>query len=239
MKKTILSLLSLISLYSIAENDAPLKVAVASNFKSTLEKISAAYEKKGGINLIISSSSSGVLFAQIINGAPYDIFFSADANRPLRLEKEGLVRQRGTYAYGRIVFWLKTNQASKNSLLNYNGSIAIPNPELAPYGAATIELLKKLEINTENLIYGSNVNQVFSYVETGNVSAGFIALSQALEKRLFADKYWLVPEPLHSEIEQQYIISKKANPLAENFIDWVNGSVGKDMIQASGYRESE
>ena len=215
MRKFFFGLVILIFVKAAQGNDS-LNIAVASNFNSTLEKVSSQYEKKEKLKINIISGSSGILFAQIVNGAPYDIFFSADRDRPEELDSKGLTRARRTYAYGRIVFWERDEPALEQYLSNSNRKLALARPEFAPYGKAALEILGKFGHSLTNLAYGVNVNQVFAYIETGSVKAGFISLSQALSKNLSPNNFLIMSESLHSKIEQQLVISSNAKDGAEN-----------------------
>ena len=235
MEKFFFALVILVFLKPAKGNDF-LNIAVASNFNSTLEKISFQYEKKKKLKINIISGSSGILFAQIVNGAPYDIFFSADRDRPEKLDSKGLTRARGTYAYGRIVFWERDSPAQEQYLSQSNRKIALARPEFAPYGKAALEILEKFNHRLINLAYGVNVNQVFAYIETGSVNAGFISLSQALNKNLSPINFLLISESLHSKIEQQFVITSNAKNWAEEFVDWVLSPAGQEIVIDAGYR---
>ena len=235
MEKFFFALVILVFLKPAQGNDF-LNIAVASNFNSTLEKISFQYEKKKKLKINIISGSSGILFAQIVNGAPYDIFFSADRDRPEKLDSKGLTRARGTYAYGRIVFWERDSPAQEQYLSQSNRKIALARPEFAPYGKAALEILEKFNHRLINLAYGVNVNQVFAYIETGSVNAGFISLSQALNKNLSPINFLLISESLHSKIEQQFVITSNAKNWAEEFVDWVLSPAAQEIIIDAGYR---
>ena len=235
MEKFFFTLIILVFVKPAQGNDF-LNIAVASNFNSTLEKISFQYEKKKKLKINIISGSSGILFAQIVNGAPYDIFFSADRDRPEKLDSQGLTRARGTYAYGRIVFWERDGPAQEQYLSQSNRRIALARPEFAPYGKAALEILDKFNHRLINLAYGVNVNQVFAYIETGSVNAGFISLSQALNKNLSPINFLLISESLHSKIEQQFVITSNAKNWAEEFVDWVLSPAGQEIVIDAGYR---
>ena len=163
-------------------------VAVATNFLLPLRSLAEEFTARTGHALRISSGSTGQLYAQITNGAPYDVFLSADAARPLRLEEAGatLPGTRRTYALGRIVLWsaqpgrVDAGGAEALGTLG-NGKIAIANPEVAPYGVASQETLERLgfwEPFQDRLVRGINVAQVFQFIGTGNAAMGFIAMSQ-------------------------------------------------------------
>ena len=219
-----------------SHGDNSLNIAVASNFNSTLEKISFQYEKKEKIKINIISGSSGVLFAQIINGAPYDIFFSADRDRPEMLDLKGLARAREAYAYGRIVFWERDAPVHEQSLSQSNRKLALARPEFAPYGKAAVEILENFNHDLSNLAYGVNVNQVFAYIETGSINAGFISLSQALNKNISPINYLIISESLHSKIEQQFVITSNAKNRSEEFVDWILSPAAQQIIINSGYK---
>ena len=228
--------LILLSFIKPSQGNYSLNIAVASNFKSTLEKIYFQYEKKEKIKINIISGSSGILFAQIVNGAPYDIFFSADRDRPKTLDSKGLTRARGAYAYGRIVFWERDEPVQEQSLSQSNRKLGLARPEFAPYGKAALEVLEKFNHGLSNLAFGVNVNQVFAYIETGSVNAGFISLSQALNKNLSPINYLIISESLHSKIEQQFVITSNAKDWAEEFVDGVLSQAAQEIIINSGYR---
>ena len=228
--------LVILSFIKPSQGNDSLNIAVASNFNSTLQKISSQYEQKEKLKINIISGSSGILFAQIVNGAPYDIFFSADRDRPEKLDSNGLTRARGTYAYGRIVFWERDEPAQEQSLTQTNRKLALARPEFAPYGKAALEILEKFNHRLTNLAYGVNVNQVFAYIETGSVNAGFISLSQALNKNLSPINYLIISESLHSKIEQQFVITSNAKDWSEEFVDWVLSPAAQEIIINSGYR---
>ena len=228
--------LILLNFISPSHGENFLNIAVASNFNSTLEKISFQYERKEKIKINIISGSSGILFAQIVNGAPYDIFFSADSDRPKMLDSKGLSRAREAYAYGRIVFWERDEPVQEQSLSQSNRKLALARPEFAPYGKAALEILENFNHDLSNLAYGVNVNQVFAYIETGSVNAGFISLSQALNKNLSPINYLIISESLHSKIEQQFVIASNAKDWSEKFVDWVLSPAAQEIIINSGYR---
>ena len=228
--------LVILSFIKPSQGNDSLNIAVASNFNSTLQKISSQYEQKEKLKINIISGSSGILFAQIVNGAPYDIFFSADRDRPEKLDSNGLTRARGTYAYGRIVFWERDEPAQEQSLSQSNRKLALARPEFAPYGKAALEILQKFNHGLTNLAYGVNVNQVFAYIETGSVNAGFISLSQALNKNLSPINFLLISESLHSKIEQQFVITSNAKIWAEEFVDWVLSPAAQEIIINAGYK---
>lgn len=164
-------------------------VAVASNFISPFKEIISLYETRTGVHIDATYSSTGQLYAQIANGAPYDFFLSADTETPDKLNKSGLAEIPFIYATGSVVLWSGQKELCKNSdwqkVVAAAGSkkIAIANPKTAPYGAAAMEAIKKMGLTETiqgKLVFAQNVAQSFQYASTGSVDAGFCALSSAL-----------------------------------------------------------
>ncbi len=235
-------LLLLISLQAGAE---PLRIAVASNFLAPARALAERFEADTGQVVKISAGSTGKLYAQIVNGAPYDLFFAANAREPERLEREGLTvaGSRFTYALGRLVLWspaiedlgdvgegwLKAGQYRRLSLAN---------PNTAPYGAAGVSVLQHLGINPGNrarLVRGENVSQAYQFVASGNVDAGFVALSQVTTEG--TGSYWQVPESYYPPIRQQAVWLKRAEhrQQAGAFLEWLRTPQTTALIRRFGY----
>jgi len=197
-----------------------LRVAVASNFAPTLKALAPAFEAASGHRLHISAASSAKLFAQIQNGAPFDVFLSADTELPQRL----IASQRRNsplnsefnstpqaYAYGRLALWCRP--ACPDTLdaitqrLNSAPGVAVANPRLAPYGRATQEVLTALKATPQRLITGENIGQAYRFIESGNVQIGFIAWSQAILGQIPDEEVWLVPANLHGPIIQAAVLT--------------------------------
>ena len=212
----------------------PLRIAVAANFKPVVDELAEAYSSKRKIS--ISSGSTGALTAQIKNGAPYDIFLAADVQRPEYLERLGLTRMRQTYAFGRLAFWHPNMRpVGTADLTELSTSIAIANPRHAPYGRAAEHLLVITGNYKSKRIKGNNVAQAFSFVQTGNVDAGLVALSQLRHKDIEKKNYWVIPADLHPPIEQQAVIMREANKIAENFLLFMGSTQARRIIQDAGY----
>ena len=214
-----------------------LKVAVAANFKPTLNKLKADFEKTHSIRLKLSSASTGVLYAQIKNGAPFDVFLSADAHRAVLLDKEELVvpRSRHTYVTGRLALWLNQPQTSEPNLdllSTWPGKIAIANPKTAPYGAAAQEVLDRHHL-TIRPVTGANVGQAYQFVVSGNVQLGFVALSQVAGK----PNVWQIPQSMYSPITQQGVILKRSKKpkQAETFMLWLTSEKTQSRLVQMGY----
>jgi len=220
-------------------------VAVAANFADTLEVLAAEFEQRSGHQVRLVRGSSGRHFAQIVAGAPFDLFLSADAERPLELiERLQLPADRvKTYANGRLVLW-SSSDSSSEFLLNQLNSLdfrilAIANPRLAPYGQAAMEVLRALHLDealdatSGRLVRGESVAQAFQYVATGNADLGFVALSQVLAAE--RGSYWLVPEELYQPIVQQLVILTERAPVAQ-LLSFLDSPPARQIIEEAGYR---
>ncbi len=217
----------------------PLNVAVAANFAPTLEKIVKRFTRETGHEVKVSQASTGTLYAQILNGAPYHVFLSADVARPKRLEELGLTRERFTYAIGRLVLWAPGagSTIDETRLRRFDGTMAIANPSLAPYGNAAARVIERLRIRPGRLVKGSNVAQTFQFVESGNADAGFVALSQLRAHALSVGghDYWLVPADYYPTIEQQAVVLRRAGSAATRFAAFLRSSPVRGIIEADGY----
>lgn len=230
-------------------NAAELRIAVATNFSRTATLLAKQFEQQTGHTVRLAFGSTGKHYAQIIHGAPFDIFLAADERRPALLEKEGIAvaGTRFTYAQGRLVLWSPDkNRIDANADVLTTGNfrkLAIANPKLAPYGMAAKEVLqtrgwwKKLQTR---LVRGENIGQTYQFVRTGNAQLGFIAAAQILLSNIESsnDKaigsYWEPPQSLYTPIIQQAILIKDT-PTARDFMQFVKSDIARSVIQASGY----
>jgi molybdate transport system substrate-binding protein len=227
-----------------------LQIAVAANFLGTLQKLAPEFEKSTGHKLLLSGGSSGQFYNQIIQGAPFDVFLSADTERPKKLETEGfaVADSRFTYAVGKLVLWSpKAGFVDDRGDVLKKGSykfISIANPKVAPYGAAAQQVLEKQGLwyplnSDKKLITGESIGQVLQFITSGNVDIGFVALSQVIGDR---DKgigsIWIVPQDLYDPITQDAVILKRTEhaEAAAQFIMWLrtDGSA-LATIKADGY----
>ena len=223
-----------------------LRIAVASNFLLPLKELSRKFKESTGHKVVVISGSTGKLYAQIKQGAPFDILLAADSLRPELLEKEGIgvPGSRFTYAVGRLVLWSKDSKLPlKNDLqvLNHKNFryLAIANPKTAPYGKAAEQVLRKKgfwEQIQNRLVRGENISQTFQFVMTGNADIGFIALSQ-LRKNQGLGFSWIVPQEWHDPIQQQGILLKRAktNKAARQFLNFIKSNRIKKQIESYGY----
>jgi len=219
---------------------ASIKVAVASNFKTTLVEIASGYEKKTGQKILISSASTGILYHQIQQGAPFDLFLSADSERAELTEAsdKGVQGSRFTYAQGQIAFWAPQYPEPVNIdiLKNFKGRVAMANPKLAPYGLATEQALKNLDLLERfSYVQGANISQTYQFVDSGNAKAGFVAYSLLLEHQ--ANNFFLIPTRYYQPILQQGVLLSGSMKRAEvtDFMDYLTSTATQALIRSKGY----
>jgi len=217
----------------------PLRIGVASNFRSTLEQIATRFELAHNVKVEISVASTGALFAQVKSGAPFDILFAADSVRPALLESDGYTRLRRTYAYGQLVFWTPGKPANETTLKLYKGTMAIANPRHAPYGKAATDILDIMQVKSGRVVYGTNIAQAFNFVRTGNAPAGLVALSQIKHLNVPTTEFWVLPPETYAPIEQQLVVLKEASLKAELFVAYTFDPGTTRFIEKSGYLLSD
>lgn len=224
-----------------------INVAVAANFLVTMEELATQYEAESGIMLNISSASSGKIYAQIMNGAPYDVFLSADQIYTQKLieNNKALRKSRFVYARGTLVLWSRSKKLiDQNTLLRDNFKyLSIANPKLAPYGAAAEEVMSALGVKDalkRKIVKGESVGQAFQFVATGNAEYGFVAASQVLNTRNTMNRsdYWLVPSDLYTPILQEAVMLSRSSGdvAARDFMSFLQSSVAKAIIGKYGYQ---
>jgi molybdate transport system substrate-binding protein len=224
------------------------RIAVATNFLATLKEIVANFEQDTEHTAIVSSGSSGKIYAQIRHGAPFDVFLSADVKRPQLLEQEGLAvhGSRFTYAVGRLTLWSPDSNMFKvdGQAVLANGEfnrLAIANPKTAPYGAAAKTFLQALGLWNSmkgRIVQGENIGQTFQFVYSQNAQLGFVAMSQVLDPKINgAGSRWDVPEKFYDPLHQQAVLLVRGqqNSAAKMFLGYVNGLKGRKIIKRFGY----
>lgn len=225
-------------------NAAQIRVAVASNFSPAIKALVEDFEGLTEHSVTLIFGSTGKHYAQIINGAPYDAFFAADAKRPelLELENKAIINSRFTYALGKIILW-SPQEGYIDSLATVLAEadfrfLAIANPRLAPYGKAAQETLITMGLwdnISSRLVRGENIAQTFQFVSTGNAQLGFVALSQVSQYgQLIAGSYWLVPQASYQPIEQQALLLRD-NDASRQFMAFVQSPKGQAIIRNFGY----
>jgi molybdate transport system substrate-binding protein len=226
---------------------AETRIAVAANFTEPAREIVARFEAATGHKAVLSFGASGQFFAQIANGAPFDVFLSADAERPIRAERAGLAvpGTRFTYATGRLALWSRTPDLvdARGAVLAQGGfeKLAIADPKTAPYGLAAVQTLRRLglyERLSPSLVTGASITQAYQFTETGAAELGFVALSQVVAHD--RGSRWIVPSSHHDPIDQQAVLLKTgmSNPAARAFVDFLKGPEAKAIIRRYGYEAS-
>jgi molybdate transport system substrate-binding protein len=225
------------------------RIAAASDLNFAFKELVTIYEKKTGTRVKLSLGSSGNFYSQITNGAPFDLYFSADIRYPQRLIEEGHAIPGTLYMYavGRIVLWIpkESNLRLDNGLEVLNdptiNKIAIANPKHAPYGRAAVAALQHHKLYDgvkDRLVLGENISQAAQFVESGACDAGIVALSLALAPQMkAAGRYWEIPAEAHPPLEQGAVILKKAmnQQKARQFLDFVKGREGQDILHRYGF----
>lgn len=223
------------------------QVAVAANFTAPIKAIAKDFEKDTGHKLVASFGATGQFYAQINNGAPFEVFLAADDSTPAKLEqeKQTVEGSRFTYAIGTLALW-----SAKPGYVDAQGEVlktndykhlSIANPKTAPYGLAATQVLAKLnltEATKGKLVEGQNITQAFQFVSTGNAELGFVALSQIYKDgKVENGSAWIVPSSLHDPIRQDAVILNKGkdNPAAKAFIDYLKGPKATAVIKSYGY----
>lgn len=231
-----------------ALSSADVHVAVAANFTAPMREIAAGFEKSTGHHLTISYGTVGKFYAQIHQGAPFDVLVSADEETPARLAKEGLAVPSScfTYAVGRLVLW-----SPKPGIVDDQGQVlrtsrfkrlAVANPKMAVYGSAAVQTMKRMGILQQvepRMVFGENISQAYQFTCTGNAELGFVALSQVYKQgQPIPGSHWLVPASLHPPLRQDVIVLKRGghNPGATALLDYIKSSPAKAIIQNYGYQ---
>ncbi|MDC7676363.1 molybdate ABC transporter substrate-binding protein [Asticcacaulis machinosus] len=220
------------------------KVAVAANFTEPAKDIAAAFKARTGHEASLSFGPSGQFYTQIMNGAPYEVFMSADAERPLKAEAEGLGVKgtRFVYAYGALVLWSADPKLidAKGAVLKSGkfNKLAIADPGTAPYGVAAVETLRKLGVYdavAPKIVKGTSIAQTYNFVSTGSAELGFVALSQIYRSK--DGSRWIVPKSYYTPIDQQVILLKTGdkNPAAKAWMAFLKSPEAIRIIRSYGY----
>lgn len=223
------------------------QLAVAANFMAPMQKIAANFEASSGHKLQLASGATGKFYAQIKNGAPFDLLLAADDETPARLEQESVAvaGSRFTYATGKLALWSASPDwvDAKGEVLRQGkfAHLALANPKLAPYGRAAQETLQALglyEALQSKLVMGENIAQAQQFVATGNAELGFVALSQVWRDGKFTSgSAWLVPEKLHAPIRQDAVLLQhgRNNAAAVALLKYLQSDAARAVIASYGY----
>lgn len=222
---------------------AELRVAVAANFAPALEALGAAFTEATGHTLLLARGSTGKLYAQIVNGAPFDIFFAADSARALQLQTDGraIAGAGCIYAVGALVLWspgkLPLDNAPQVLRSDDYRFLALANPRHAPYGVAARQALESLELweaVQPRLVRGENVGQTLQFVRSGNAQLGFIAAAQLAAMRDPGGTVWAVPQTLYEPVQQRVALLDDS-PAARELLGFLSGELAQSLLKSYGY----
>ncbi len=253
MTKTVgvllLALFALFALFALPGARAgEATVAVAANFTAPMARLAPEFEQATGHRLVLTHGAVGKFYAQIRNGAPFDVLLSSDDETPARLEQEGLAQPqtRFTYAIGRLVLWsAQPGRVDAQGTVLRRGDfarLAIANPKVAPYGAAAVEVMARVGVQATlapKIVRGDSITQAWQFVATGNAELGFVALSQVWKDGQFVagGSQWLVPATLHAPLRQDAVLLRRGqgNAAAEALIAYLKSDAARRVIRAYGY----
>ena len=238
-------LASLLAIASQARADA-VSVAVAANFTAPMQKIAADFEKTTGHRVVASYGATGKFYAQIKNGAPFELLLAADDEIPSKLiqESAAVPGSQFTYAIGKLVLW-----SAKPAVVDDQGEvlkkggfdhIALANPKLAPYGAAGVEVMKALGVYDTlqaRIVSAENITQAYQFISSGNALLGFVALSQVLKDGKIEGSSWIVPAKLYKPMRQDALILEKGKdkPAAQALMKYLKSDKARAVIRSFGY----
>lgn len=221
------------------------QVAVAANFSAPMERLAPMFAADTGHRAVLSFGSTGKFYAQVRNGAPFEVLLAADHETPSKLEREGRGTGRFTYAVGRLALWSRlagfVDAGGEVLTRGRFDRLAVADPRLAPYGAAAIETLTRLgllDALRPKLVQGENIGQAYQFAATGNAALGFVALSQVYaDGRLKEGSAWIVPASMHAPIRQDAILLGKGkdNAAAGALMQYLRSDKAKAVIRSFGY----
>lgn len=239
-------MLALLGLVPLRCYSAEALLAVAANFSVPARAIATQFEQVTGHKILVSQGSSGKLYAQIRNGAPFDVFLSADQKHPQLLLEQGLavVDSRFTYAHGALALWSAKNDMMLDEHVLARQEfkkIALANPDLAPYGLAALQALESMKLDKalqKKMVYGENISQTYQFVASGNAELGFVALSQVFTNEdAHGGSYWRIPSLLHEAIAQDAVLLLQGsnNEAAQAFMNYLSSAEAVEIITRYGY----
>lgn len=244
MNRLALLLAAILASFTTPVRAGQTQVAVAANFSEPAKEIAAAFQKATGHTAVLSFGASGAFYTQLAHGAPFELFLSADAERPQKAEQEGFAvpKTRFTYAIGRIALYSARPGLvdARGAVLKRGGfaTIAIADPATAPYGAAAVQAMQRLGVYpalAPKIVKGSSIVQTYQFVATGAADMGFVALSQLVN--VSGGSRWIVPRALHAPIDQQAVLLKTGagNPAARAFLKFLKSPQALAIIRRYGY----
>jgi molybdate transport system substrate-binding protein len=240
-------LLCIALLSALTARAGEVQVAAAANLWATIQKIAAAFARDTGHRAVVALASTGRFYAQIRNGAPFEVLLAADQETPGKLETQGLAvpGTRFTYALGRLALWSADEGVvdARGEVLRQppQGKLAIADPRVAPYGRAAVETLRGLGVLPawqSHVVQAENIAQAHQFVASGNARVGFVALSQVAEQGRFTrGSGWIVPAQDHAPIQQDAVLLARGanNPAATAFLDYLRGDAARAILRDAGY----
>jgi len=239
--------ITILCLFNVAAHADTVLVAVAANFAKPMNEIANAFTQASGHQVKLAFGASGKFVSQLENGAPFEIFLSADEKNPAKLEQNGLAvsGSRFTYAIGKLVLWSNTpNYVDDQGKVLASGNfkhIALADPKLAPYGQAALAVLQSLNLLEKLqglIVHGENIAQTHEFISSGNAELGFIALSQVIDNgAISTGSAWIVPANLHQPILQDAVLLKTGaeNPAAIALLAFLKSAQAQAVIEKYGY----
>jgi molybdate transport system substrate-binding protein len=248
-RRALLVTLVMVLPMAIAIRAQEIRVAAAADLEFAMKDIAAQFEKQTGTKVDVTYGSSGNFFSQLQNGAPFDLFFSADIDYPRKLEAAGFAEPGTVYEYaiGRIAIWMPADakvdlvRLGWKTLLDASvQKIAVANPEHAPYGRAAVAALEKAGIYDQvkgKLVYGESISQAAQFVQSGNAQAGIVAMSLAVSPGMKEGQRWEIPVDMHPSIEQAAILLKasKNKTSARAFLEFLKSEGGRATLGKYGF----
>lgn len=243
LTRSILFALSLVTGQALADE---VRIAVAANFTDAMKQITPLFEKETGYRTIVSFGSTGKLYAQIANGAPYDLYLAADTARPMLAQSQGYAvpDSHFVYAVGKLALWSAHGALFDDAMAflesKHFDHLALANPKTAPYGVAARQVMEHLgvwEDLSPKLVRGDSIAQTFQFVATENAEVGFVALSQVKAWKGERGIAWQIPQHLYAPIEQGAVLLKrgKSNPASVAFIAFLKSEAARKIIERLGY----
>jgi molybdate transport system substrate-binding protein len=239
------TLIGLLLLFAAVPADAAeVRIAAASDLNFAIKEIVAEFEKQTGHKVLLTLGSSGNFFAQIANGAPFDVYLSADIHYPRELEKAGHTIPGSIFVYGigRIALWSSKVDPERGMQLLLDPSvkrIAIANPQHAPYGKAAVAAMQHAKVYDrvkDKLVLGENISQAAQFVQSGAADVGVLALALALsEPMMRAGRFWTIPVESYPRMEQGAVLTRRAGTAAREFMDWLRSPASKKILERYGF----
>jgi molybdate transport system substrate-binding protein len=229
------------------------RIAAAADLQYAMQDLARQYEKHSPVKFAVTYGSSGNFYAQIQNGAPFDLYFSADVTYAQKLVESGLAEKDSLYNYarGRIVLWVARDFALDPALLEWKiledahvQKIAIASPEHAPYGAAAVAALKKAGVYDKvqaKFVYGENISQTAQFVQSGSAQVGVVALSLAISPAMRDGKRWEIPQEFYPPLNQAAVILKSSQnrSAARAFLEFLKTETGRATLSRYGFMAAE